>query len=240
MTDATDDDESGSPRGDPQRFVTALDDLKQAGCVVLITGTVDATVRAALSRQLFGASSHQRQRLLIHADNPSLSPASYLPHGITPTHDTVECIAESQVRSSASSVAESTPSPSDAADSDLPSALNAYRQQITGFLADREATMANPGELRVGVFTFDELYDRHGHGGSRTVLKMVGRKMRTYHGIGHCQLPMASERAVATGLAEYADIHVQLREREGDPPEQCWTLRDADCCSAWFPLDSSL
>jgi hypothetical protein len=93
-------------------------------------------------------------------------------------------------------------------------------------------------ELRVGVLTLKELLDQYGQPATQTVLTTVGDQMRARHGIGHCHLPVDSESAVATALAAQADIHIRLRQRKGAPPEQCWHLRDSDCCSTWLPLDT--
>src|SRR5699024_2869256 len=87
------------PSSEPQRFIASLDNLKQSGCIVLVTGVVDEIVRAAASRRLFGTPQLPRQRVVIHTNDIALQPASYLPHGIAPDSTNVRlCEWDSLVR----------------------------------------------------------------------------------------------------------------------------------------------
>jgi hypothetical protein len=230
----------GSTPGDPQQFATALAELKHTGCVVLVTGAVDATVRSALSRRLFGAVARPRQRILIHPTDTALSLASYLPHGLTPTSTAVHSVTDAQLRGDGSAVADATPPAEGDTTPDPFSIDTIYGRRFDSFLTELNPIAGTfaPSELRVGILTLKELLDQHGQTAAQTALTTVGRQMRARHGIGHCHLPVASDSDVATALAESAAIHIHLREREGSPPEQCWYLRDADCCSAWLPLDT--
>jgi hypothetical protein len=240
MIDATSEGDRGTTSSDPQQFAAALDELKQMGCVVLVTGAVDVTVRAASSRRLFGALSCPHQRVIVHPNDTALRLASYLPHGITPTSSTVQSITGVQLRGDEITSTDSTPPAEGHTSTDPPPDRTTYGYQFDALLAETRPTTETfaPGELRVGILTLGELLDQYGQPVARTALRAVRRQMRARHGIGHCHLPVASESAVATALVESADIHVRLREREGHPPEQCWYLCDSDCCSAWLPLDT--
>lgn len=243
MADTTADTGRRSTTGDPQQFTTALDDLKQAGCLVLVTGTVDATVRAACSRRLFGSLSHPHQRVIVHPDTTALSLDSYLPNGLTTTSSDVHSITSTQLRGDITVMSDGTPaegSPAEGTAGPNPSPNRTpYGQQFDTLLAEPTAGPFAPGELRVGILTISELLDRYGQSAARTVLTRVGRQMHARHGIAHCHLPIPSESAVATVLSEHADVHLRLREREGQPPEQCWYLRDADCDSGWLSLTTN-
>ena len=212
-----------SPSDDSQRFSAALGSLKEDGCVILVTGAVDETVRAATSRRLFGTPQLPRQRIVVHADDTALQPASYLPHGIAPDSTSVElCEWNSRDRSDALSTVEN--------------ALDSGR--LARVIADSEPASDEftPGEIRVGVLTLAGILEQHGQAATETLLSSFGQQVRNHHGLVHCHLPMKSESATATELASTVDIHIHLRDQSGYPPEQRWHLCETDCSSEWMPL----
>jgi hypothetical protein len=234
---------SNSDRGpdlsssDSQGFIAALDSLKKSGCVVLVTGDVDATVRAATSRRLFGTSQLPRQRVVAHADDTALQLVSYLPHGICIDNTTVHtCELTSSVRNG---LKISFPLNIEEA-LDQPTELVAYMRRLTEVIANTESTSKefDPGELRVGILTLSSIFEQHGQTATASFLSSFGQRVRTHSGLGHCHLPVPSDSSVADTLANSVDIHVRLRERDGHTPEQCWHLCKTDYRSAWISISS--
>jgi hypothetical protein len=207
-----------SPSGDSQQFSAALGSLKESGCVVLVTGAVDETVRAATSRRLFGTPQLPRQRIVVHADDTALQPASYLPHGVAPDSTSVQLLDRSDSLSSAEN------------------ALDSGR--LARLIADSEPASDEfaPGEIRVGVLTLSGILEQHGQAATEAFLSSFGRQAQNHHGVVHCHLPMKSESSTATALASTVDIHIHLRDQNGYPPEQRWYLCETDCSSEWMPL----
>lgn len=238
MDNTTVDQMPRSTVSDPQQFTTALDELKQTGCLALITGTVDETVRATCSRQLFGALSRPHKRVLIHPGAKAFRLSSYLPHGITTTTSDVLSIAGARLRGETITPSNST----DIEQTTSPIDCTIFSRRLASLLADTEPTADTftPGELRLGILTTGELLDQYGQSVAQTLLTTVENQMRERCGFAHCHLPVSSENSIATTLAEHTAIHIHLREREGLPPEQCWHIRDADCSSGWIPLDIDL
>jgi hypothetical protein len=218
------------PSEDSQQFSAALGSLKESGCVVLVTGAVDETVRAATSRRLFGTPQLPRQRIVVHADDTALQPASYLPNGIAPDSTSVQlCEWNSLDRS------ESEGNTDDA----LSTAENALDSgRLARLIADSEPASNEfaPGEIRVGVLTLASILEQHGQAAAETFLSSFGQQIQNHHGLVHCHLPMKSESATATALASTVDIHIHLRDQNGYPPEQRWHLCETDCSSEWIPL----
>lgn len=220
---------------DSQRFTAALDGLKESGCVVLVTGVVDETVRAAASRRLFGTPQLPRQRVVVYADDISLQPASYLPHGIAPDSTSVQlCEWDSLVRSDSEDAETKNTHES-------PTELVVCSGRLAEIITDSEPTSNEfvPGEIRVGVLTLSVIVEEYGRTATKTFLSLFGQRIQNHHGLLHCHLPIESESTTATALASTVDIHIRLRDQNGSPPEQRWHLRETDCYSKWIPLQST-
>jgi hypothetical protein len=218
---------------DSQRFTAALDGLKQSGCVVLVTGVVDETVRAAASRRLFGTPQLPRQRVVVHVDDTALQPASYLPHGITSDNTSVQLCDWDSLMQGESEETEDV--------HEIPTDLVVCSDRLGEIIEDSEPTSDEfaPGEIRVGVLTLSVIVEEYGRTATETFLTSFGQRVRSHHGLLHCHLPMESESATALALANTVDIHVHLRDQDGSLPEQRWYLCETDCCSKWMPLQSN-
>lgn len=220
--------------GDLQDFTTALGDLKHAGCMVLVTGTVDETVRAATSRQLFGMPKLPRKRVLVPIEDSPLPLTTYLPNGITLDSTSVRLCEWDQPLCDRRSESESERLTSDGG----PLELAACFQRLTSVLAEDEATSDEsvPGELRVGILTLAHIIEQYGQTATAAFLARLGQRIRSHHGMGHCHLPSPSNSTQVTSLVGTVDIHIHLRDRNGYPPEQRWFLCETDHNSAWMPL----
>jgi hypothetical protein len=232
MDGETSDSDRVSSSGTSEGFSDALDSLKEAGCMVLVTGVVDETVRAAASRRLFGIPQLPRQRVVVHTDDIALQPASYLPHGIAPKSTNVQvCDLNTLTRSDED--AEKTDS--------CPSKLVVCAGRLARIIADSEPTSDEfaPGEIRVGILTLSRIVEQYGRTATETFLSSFGERVQNHHGLIHCHLPIESESTTATELASSVDVHIHLRDPKGSPPEQRWHLRETDCSSRWIPLQST-
>lgn len=209
---------------EPQRFTAALDGLKQTGCVVLVTGIVDETVRAAASRQLFGTSQLPRQRVIVNVDDIALQPASYLPHGIALDSTSVQsCDWDALIRSES--------------EGGLAECSGRLAESITD--SEPASHEFAPGEIRVGILTLAYIVEEHGLSETAAFLSSFGQRIQRHHGMVHCHLPIKSESTTALSLANTVDIHIHLRETIGNSPEQRWHLCKTDCYSKWMPLQST-
>lgn len=218
-----------------QRFTAALDGLKQAGCVVLVTGVVDETVRAAASRRLFGTPQLPRQRVVVYPGDIALQPASYLPHGITPDSTSVQlCEWDSLTRGESADTEMGNTH-------EIPTDLVVCSDRLSGIIADLEPTSNEfaPGEIRVGVLTLSTIVEEYGQTATETFLSSFGQRVQRHHGLVHCHLPMESKSTTALALANTVDIHIRLRDQDGNPPEQQWYLCETDCASKWMPLQET-
>lgn len=216
-----------------QRFTAALDTLKQAGCVVLVTGIVDETVRAAASRRLFGTPQLPRQRVVVHTNDMALQPASYLPHGITPSSTSVQmCDCESLIQ-----VGNKEPGNTH----EVPTDLSVCSDRLSRIVAESEPTSNEfaPGEIRVGVLTLSRIVEEFGQTATETFLSSFSQRVQRHKGLVHCHLPIESESATTIALASSVDIHIRLRNQDGKTPEQQWHLRETDCSSKWMPLQAT-
>lgn len=234
MVDSAIDSERGPSSSDLQRFIAALDELKHAGCMVLVTGTVDETVRAATSRRLFGTSQLPRQRVVVVTDDVPLQPTSYLPNGINPDCTDVRLCGWGNFPRRSARLQDSRLSGTGHPE------LAAYSRHLKKVLAETEpSSVGPPGAFRVGVLTLLDIVAQYGQKETVDFFDQLSQQVRSYCGLGHCHLPLPSDSTVTTSFVDTVDIHIHLRDREGHPPEQHWHLCGFDHRSGWIPIEPS-
>ncbi|MWG34185.1 DUF7504 family protein [Halomarina oriensis] len=226
-------DESTRDDGeDASTVVETLQRLKRAGSRLLVTGSVSAAVRAQQTRHLLGSPEEDRARILALADDSS--PSAHLPEGPPTAADRVAVVEHrGDVRSATVARAEPLPPRETATDS----MAAFYEDVLAAVAADRRANGAPaPATLRVGVVGGGALVDRHGLDRSERMLRSLGDTVVADRGMFHCHVAAASDAAVVDALLPSFDVHVELRHREGLPPEQRWSFPETDERTEWMLL----
>ncbi|MFD1512542.1 DUF7504 family protein [Halomarina rubra] len=224
--------ESDDPtRGGQRRFRESLLELKREGCRILITGEVDASIRARRSRQLFGEATN-RHRILASTTLGEDDIAEHLPGEHPLSRSGTEVIRLDDIRSVSVAETYSTPSHLEASNE-----FAAFQWRIIDAIARHRVDHAPaPAELRVGVATLAPLVDEYSAETIREFVHLVGKETVESRGMAHFALGLDARRPIASRLLPLMDIHVQLRQREGEPPEHRWTLLNHNIHTEWLPL----
>ncbi|MFC7156676.1 hypothetical protein ACFQPA_14625 [Halomarina halobia] len=230
----------GDGEDEAARFAAELTDLKRRGCHLLVTGIVSDAVRARQTRNLMGSPRFPRCRLLALVDGDLSRARTYLPGNLDAQSPRVSVLDFSTTRASGGTVGETTsPWPSTpGGDASVPGdELSVLRMAIEREIVDGlPAAGPVPGRLRVGVLTLGALLDTYGVERIRSFVGALGRSVRAASGMGHCQLPLAPDAAETEALLPAFDARVDLRHRDGWPPEQRWYLTTSGETTEWMLL----
>ncbi|MFD1513682.1 DUF7504 family protein [Halomarina rubra] len=232
MDDTTRGGDGGSPR-----FAAALRRLKREGARLLVTGEVNAAVHARQTRLLLGSPREERVRVLALVGGSS--PSRFLPDGVAPTDDDVAVVTHGDTRSTAADVSSTDADVSPSSAGEFPT------DRLDGFSAavqsavDCQRTVhgpLSPAELRVGVVGAGGLLDGTGVDRVTRTLDALGECVVDRRGMFHCHVsgPVDAPETAALGAA--FDARIDLRQRDGLPPEQRWTLPALDESSEWMLL----
>jgi hypothetical protein len=205
-----------------------LDELKSAGCAVLVTGTATEACAAA-SRALFGDPRQRRRRVLVsHETGPDAD--RWLPDGVSVTDEDTELLRPSPVgREAAKHAADPTagaefdaPQASDATATTLGRLRNDLSDVISGYQSDR----LEPGEVRVGITAADALASEYGRDELLSFVRTATALVRGVRGLGHLQVGQPRDGDMVPLLADLFDARVDVRRRPGLPAEQRWHVPD--------------
>lgn len=212
-------------------FGSRLQELKEHGCMVLVTGESSSDVHARICRRLLGDEARRRRRLLVFT-NGTFGLETRLPRD--GRSDDTEIITTSPARSAVagtSSVPEiDVVELEDATLADLGIAIvDACRT-----LEDRHGPL-EPAEMRFGLDSLTPLLDAHGEPAVFEFLIILTRYARAYDALGHVHLPVERDARVARVLAPLFDAIVEVHVRGGRKQHR-WHLTDEPLTSRWLPI----
>lgn len=214
-------------------FTAWLQDLKQLGSNLLVTGDVPDNVSAIASRALFGYQG-RRFRVLGLTDRTTANVASRLPDDTSledPTTWTIDQRhGELSVPTCATSVT-SEPEVPDESDlthvcEEVQTAIDFYEEQTGGL---------DPAELRVGI---DSLcpFIQHDRPTLVRALELLTEAVHEVHGMGHYHLRIPDDRPIVEALTPLFDARVELRQEPGMRPEQRWHVPELNETTVWVEL----
>lgn len=230
MTDQGDDGPHGEGGVD---FARRLQELKERGCAVLVTGDSAADVHTEICRRLLGDDSVGRRRRLLVFTNGTFGLDARLPASGLRGEDT-EVITTSNTRSAVvESVPTSTIGVVELDDASLEDLGLAIVEAIESF--EESNGPLEPAELRFGLDSLCPLLDAHGEHAVFEFLTIVTRYLRAYDALGHVHLPVERDAYVARLLAPLFEAVVEVRVRDGQK-QQRWHLDDGAVTSRWLSI----
>jgi hypothetical protein len=233
-------------RGEDDRDLGAvLDELKSAGCAVLVIGTAPEACVAA-SRKLFGDPSQRRRRVLIthetgadadrwFPEGVSASEDAELLHPPLVGRDTAHRSADAGIAgvdtpTTDISTADTPASDSSTAESaaDAPTAepsttaLDHLRNDLSDVISGYQSDRLEPGEVRVGITSADALASKYGRTELLSFVRTATALIRGVRGLGHLQLNQSRDGDLVPLLEDLFDARVDVRKQPGLPAEQRW------------------
>lgn len=192
-----------------------LDELKSAGCAVLVTGTASEACEAA-SRRLFGDPSQRRRRVLVtHETGPDAD--RWLPEGVSVTDADTELLSPPLVdRGTASRPVGDTPAV------DATEGLDSLRTNLSDIISGYQSDRLDPGEVRVGITSADALASKYGRDELLLFVRTATALVRGVRGLGHLQLGQSLDGDLVSLLDDLFDARVDVRQQPGLPAEQRW------------------
>lgn len=229
----TDKGDEGAPGEGSVDFANRLQELKDRGCAVLVTGDASTEIHTAICRRLLGDGTGTHRRRLLVFTNGTFGLAARLgPDGLD--HGDTKVITSSTTRSA---VVESVPSPTfdvvelgDASLADLGLAIVAAFQRT-----EKRHGPPDPAELRFGLDSLSPLLDAHGEEAVFEFLTLLTGYLRANDALGHVHLPVERDAFVARLLSPLFDAVVEVRVRDGRR-QQRWHLDDGTATSRWLSI----
>jgi hypothetical protein len=230
------------PGGDDRDLGAVLDELKSAGCAVLVTGTAP-DARAAASRKLFGDPSQRRRRVLV-THGTGTDADRWLPEDVSVAGDaallcpplvgrdtagqspdaptdgpTAECHTTD---TPAGGPGEGRPTTDPSGTGPSTTALDRLRNELSDVISSYQSDRLEPGEVRVGITSADALASRYGRGELLSFVRTATALIRGVRGLGHLQLGQSREGDLVPLLEDLFDARVDVRKQPNLPAEQRW------------------
>lgn len=203
-------------------FAQRLEELKQTGCSILVTGTVDSE---GFAEQLSLSLGNQTCKQVLVSPYQLSTPGQMLPADISPAMETVRVVTGEQARSTAST------GRAGGAD-DLTTLREAVLDAITE-LSDEFKLEDN--DLRVGVQSLDQFSDWADGRAVRRFVQAISKYVGLVNGTVYCQLRGDSTRASEVLDVGLFDARIELRSQQ-ECVEQRWHLPDEDITTEWVSL----
>ena len=190
-----------------RRIKESLEQLKQHGCNILVTGSVPLQVSTRTSRRLLGDPSCLRERIVCVVGDGTdrerwVAPAAPDSHTQTVVADSPEAFHPTML------------------DSTLVTATRNAVKSID------QVDDIGPGGIRVCFYSLSPLLTEFGVDPTVETLARFTRWIRSVSGIGHFHLPRPSSSCAVEDVQHVFDIEVELRESPGEDvsPEWRWHL----------------
>lgn len=222
-------------RGDRQNldFTAWLQDLKQLGSNLLVTGDVPDSVSATASQALFGYQG-RRFRILSLTDRTTANVASRLPEDSSMNDSTTWTIDQRHGELSVPTCAtDFTPELEIPEENDLTQLCKEVQTAISFY--DEKTDGLDPAELRVGI---DSLcpFVQQDRAKLIRALELLTGAVRDVHGMGHYHLRIPDDQPVIEALTPLFDARIELRQEPGMKPEQRWHVPELGKTTVWVEL----
>lgn len=212
-----------------ETFRSYIEQFRETGAALLLTGMNPVSVRVRASQRLFGTVSEPHHRILVCLTGGH-RPAEYLPPLVSATSDDVTVLTASVETRGPGSVqqlgggAATGPDGAGTATAAGPPPSTARLQESEplaalerAFLESVEAAVPEsgafePNRLRVGVTSTLPLFSRVNTDLVRTFCTSVVDTVRANRGVAHVHLPVPDSAARHRELAGYADARIELRD----------------------------
>lgn len=211
-----------------------INELKQRGCAILVTGNVREEIIAQECRSLFGSTDQDRYRILGLTDDNRAAPTEYFPiPSISDESSWVLNLGE-QTRSVAETADQFGPPNYEAP----PTAV--LRWELQNALDHYSQNDLAPGMVRLGVNSLSHLIREDGKESVYRLVQGLNQHVRDLNGMAHYVFSKPTDEdaeATIEELMETCDIHVRLRKRRGvSLPEEKWHAPDDDLETEWIPF----
>ncbi|KAB1194505.1 hypothetical protein GJR96_14070 [Haloferax sp. MBLA0076] len=226
-----------APAKEASAFQLGLDDLKRRGSALLVVGSVPTELYSRASKQMLGAPTEPRRRLVVLNESASLD--ARLDPAVRRSTEWTRVIRYSTLERSAASTAY-TPDP----------VQQRYERRVSGGVGrlgseiatdiqefDSFANMLSPAELRVAFDCLPALLSKYDRETVFRFLHVTATHVRSRKGMLHVWSPGGRDDELNRMLTPLFDAVVEL-DVHGTDAMQRWHLLDIDVSSGWFPLDS--
>lgn len=213
--------------GDEHRFDDVLASLKTRGCSILVAGSVPITTSRVVSKTLFGHPDERRERVLLRFHQTN-SLEAWFPSGVgldDPRVHVVDCIDPGRSATGAGFGSNDYRWHSSFDPTEIPCLS---RRQDVDACADEivsittRAGRLEPGQLRVGLFSLNELDD---HSDMVDVVSTIATPVIATRGMVHFHLGESPDSDAVQTVTEHVDARITVRKNvPGRPPEQKWTV----------------
>lgn len=218
---------------DDPDFESYLRTLKRHGCAILVTGEASRSVFAAMTRQLLGAPSEPRKRLLALTNTTTSDAGRLLPDGIGVDDSDVQ-VLEYNSATRTTAVESSSPPPSIPGRSDLVEFQDDICDAIEEVTAGSDDLA--PANLRVGVVDLGPLVSAYETETVAEFVRTVGASVVRARGISHYCLPTPVHAPVVADLQPEFDARIEIRKGNGKPPMHRWYVPEYDFTTPWVEI----
>lgn len=219
-------------RGKVGAFSRRLEELKEAGSLLLVVGD-DPRARSAVSEQLLGSPRAERLPVFVllgrdramadeRVGDADLDPSQVIEYAFS------RSVAQSGGETTASSRRQLT---------SLGALADDIDDTIEAVAARTEAPLA-AGQLRVCIDSLTGAVDGFERAAVEGFLDEVRDAVTDRRGMAHAVLPLPAVPDRYSWLAGEFDAVVEARSVEGDAQER-WRLADGDLLTEWFPVDAA-
>ncbi|KAB1188665.1 MULTISPECIES: hypothetical protein [Haloferax] len=215
-------------------FHRGLDDLKRRGSALLVVGSVPTELYSEASKQMLGAPTEQRRRLVVLNESASLD--TRLDPAIRRSTEWTRAIRYTTLERSVATAASSPMRPG-------------YERRVNGGIGRLGAEIAedihefdsfgnvlSPAELRVAFDCLPALLSKYDREHVFRFLHVMTAHVRSRKGMLHVWSPGERDDEINRMLAPLFDAVVEL-DVDGTEAKQRWHLLDIDVSSGWFPLN---
>lgn len=234
-------------RGDnPRAFSAMLQEFREDGCNILVTGTDELTDAAAATRVFTGAPDRQRYRVLAFTALQAL-PANvnrFLPDAVAATDDAVtvvDCHTTDRGTTEAASgnpTVPGAPPPEPAPTPPAPS-LAGFQTDLSRSLASIEAAAAplEPAGLRLSLLYLHSLIESFEADRVKQFCRVIGAQVRGLSGMAYYHLGTTPPNPWITEFRPVFDARVDIARRDGDLCQK-WHVHEYDYETDWVPLEA--
>ncbi|WP_232701689.1 DUF7504 family protein [Halobacterium wangiae] len=214
----------------PVAFGDALDELKTAGCMLLVVQPPDGDGgHAGCGRMLGSDVSGDRRRLFVQTDA-----ARAAGHGHADHHagESRTVVFDTTARAATATAPTDTPADQPTTVTDSLAALADAAETELDALAP--ASGFEPGALRVCVDSFGGLLSAEDLAAAADCVERLQRAVTARNGMGHLHVSRQVPANAVEALLPMFDAVVEVAD--ADEPRQRWHLLDESLSTAWLEL----